>query len=115
IVGQAHTLPSSTKRQAERLPYNSCSSKQECSFGKTISTRRKFSARIEQDRQREVNDGDDRERPEPTAQTATGVMPDGGGHHAGKRHRKHEFPGEIHDLIDPRARERAAQPDVNKK
>src|SRR6202022_628955 len=105
-------LPPPAPRRASELRWRQ---KRPCSFGKTISPGREFSASIEQDRQGEVNGGDDRERPKPPAQPATGVMPHGGGHHAGKRHRKHKFPGEIHDLIDARARERAAQPDVNKK
>src|SRR5213594_3313112 len=42
-------------------------------------------------------------------------MPYGGGDNARERHRQHEFPSEIHHLIDARARERAADPDVNEK
>ena len=42
-------------------------------------------------------------------------MPDGGGDDTGERHRQHEFPGEVHDLIDARARQRSANPDENKK
>ena len=42
-------------------------------------------------------------------------MPNGSGDNAGECHWQHEFPGDIHDLIDARARERAADPDGNKK
>ena len=42
-------------------------------------------------------------------------MPDRSGEDAGKSHRKHEFPGKIHHLIDPGARERAAHPDEDEK
>src|SRR5438876_3774850 len=37
-------------------------------------------------------------------------MPDGRGKDAGERHWEHEFPSEVHHLIDPRAWQRAANP-----
>ncbi|OLA98286.1 MAG: hypothetical protein AUH19_00695 [Verrucomicrobia bacterium 13_2_20CM_55_10] len=40
-------------------------------------------------------------------------MPDGSSDDASERHRQHEFPGEIHDLIDARPGQRPAEPDVN--
>src|SRR5438874_3267125 len=42
-------------------------------------------------------------------------MPDGGIYDASECNRKHEFPGEVHDLIDASARKRTAHPDVNEK
>src|SRR5438067_726394 len=83
------------------------------SFGKAISTGREFPAGVEQDRQGDINNRYDRERTEPSAETPAGIMPDRRRHDAGKGHREHEFPGKIHDLINPRARKRAAHPDVN--
>src|SRR5436309_3519960 len=83
------------------------------SFSEAINARRKFPSRVEHDRQRGVNRCDHKKRPKPPAQAAAGVMPDPSGDDARECHRQHEFPGEIHDLIDPRARERSTDPDVN--
>ena len=47
-----------------------------CSFGETISARREFLSRVEQHRQRDVNDGDHAERPKPSGPAAPGIMPD---------------------------------------
>ena len=89
--------------------------KRRYSFGETISARREFFARIEKARKREINDCDYCQRPKPAGQTAALIMPDGGSDDTSERHRKHEFPGEVHDLIDARARQRSADPDVNEK
>src|ERR1043166_8814166 len=40
-------------------------------------------------------------------------MPDSRCDDAGKRHWQYEFPGKIHDLINPRTWQRSAKPDVN--
>ena len=42
-------------------------------------------------------------------------MPDGRCDHAGKRHWQYEFPGKIHDLINPGARQGSTEPDVDEK
>ena len=42
-------------------------------------------------------------------------MPNGSGDDTGESHRQHEFPGDIHHLIDACAWECSADPDVNKK
>src|SRR5438132_718857 len=83
--------------------------------GETIGARGELLAGIEQTRERDVNHCDQSQRPNPARQAASFVMPHSGGNDAGKRHRQHEFPGEVHDLIDARARQRPAYPNVNKK
>src|SRR6266852_2904180 len=86
-----------------------------CSFGETIGASRKFLSRVEQDRQCEVNNGDNAERPKPSWHATPRIMPDSSCDDAGESHRQHEFPGEIHDLVDASPRQRCANPDVNKK
>src|ERR671918_2111158 len=83
------------------------------SFSKAISTRRKFPSRVEQDREGGVGNCNHYQRPKPSAQAPSGIMPDGGGDDARERHRQHKFPREVHDLIDARSRQRSAKPDVN--
>src|SRR6266851_4913757 len=86
-----------------------------CSFGEMISARSEFLSCIEQPRQPDVNNGYDSQRPKPSGHPASLVMPDRGGNDAGESHREHEFPGEFHDLIHPRAWECPAKPDVDEK
>src|SRR6266496_1112948 len=86
-----------------------------CSFVKTIGARRKLLSRIKEAREREINKGDHCQRPKPARQSPPLIMPDRRGDDQGEGHRKHEFPGEIHNLIDASARKRPTHPNVNKK
>src|ERR1041384_1654299 len=85
------------------------------SFSKTVNTPRKFPSRVQQNRQRSVDNNNDEQRPKPAAHAAPGIMPNGGSNDARERHRQHELPSDIHHLIHSNARERGPKPKVNEK
>src|SRR5215467_3748708 len=75
IVGQAHRLPVATIGQAAHLAYNRRSNPFFSSFSETVNSPREPPSRVEQDRQRAVNDHDHQQRPQPAPQTASGIVP----------------------------------------
>src|SRR5205085_1923577 len=99
-----------------RLPYDRYLYRERrYSFGETIDARGKSFSRLKDARKREINNRDHCQGPKPARETAPLVMPDSSGDDTGERHREHEFPGEIHDLIDASARQRSTDPDIKNK